>query len=153
MADLLKFLISEDQFKSDYEYQHGHQPSHTVTNSFRREIFSDSVQRDINFIKQLVKNGEMKQKKEKGQRIQSLLFNKNVYKAKEECVAWMKRQNEKRGLKVFDWGNYDPPNSPTEQYHRFRQFSPSKSPGARFRTGQIDTGIKAVYEFHGPPPN
>ncbi len=83
-------------------------------------------------------------------RVQSILFHKEIFKTKEQCIAWIKRQNKERKGRDYDFifSKYDPPDSPTEMYHRFRQFDPD--PDKEHRTsleGEIDKGVKFVYEY------
>jgi hypothetical protein len=73
--------------------------------------------------------------------VQSILFDKKIFKTKEQCIAWIKRQN-----KDFKFGKYDPPGE-TGKYHRFRQFDPDPKKEHRISKEPIDKGVFFIYEY------
>jgi hypothetical protein len=88
------------------------------------------------------------QERKKKTSIQSILFDKNIFKTKQQCVSWIKKQNKEKAGRTYDfkYGKYDPPDTPTQKYHRFRQFPPN--PNKQYRiSSEIDTGVKFIYEF------
>jgi len=86
---------------------------------------------------------EFQRERTRKTRVQTILFDKNVFKSKEQCIAWIKRQNKEGS--DFKFSKYDPP-SKTEEYHRFRQFDPDDTKEHR-TSGWIDKGVKFVYEY------
>ena len=90
---------------------------------------------------------EFQKERTKTTRVQTILFDKTVFKTKDQCVDWIIRQNKERKGRDYDFvhSKYDPA-SKTEQYHRFRQFDPDDTKEHR-TSDWIDKGIKFVFEY------
>ncbi len=119
----------------------------------KKEVINDVWAQLKNFSElKLIQNSVIQNQRPRTRktRVQSILFHKEIFKTKEQCIAWIKRQNKERKGRDYDFifSKYDPPDSPTEMYHRFRQFDPD--PDKEHRTsleGEIDKGVKFVYEY------
>lgn len=75
--------------------------------------------------------------------VQSIIFEKKYFKTKEQCIDWLRRQNKEKDEEKYDFTTKDYDES--DEYHRFRQFNPKE--GARFRTVEIDKGVKFIFMY------
>jgi DNA polymerase III alpha subunit (gram-positive type) len=133
-------------------YKYNRNISDSEERRFKELYFSKEFENNVDFLlEELQKNIEFQTtQRRRKTRVQSILFHVNFFKTKEQCIAWIKRQNKERKGRDYDfvYSKYDPPSGPRESYHRFRQFPPNKNKEHRISKGwEIDNGVKFIYEY------